>query len=133
MLQNGDCPATGFSCLGFRADESRVPTSVTEQSRQCMYKRNNEACSLNHFCHRKAMSIIYSECVSVALFTRHSVHICHITLSSVACLSLPYFFTLSHKRHDFRQKKFTEHKMRVLIVPTTLSEKLSHFKKNLAG
>ena len=27
------------------------------------------------------------------------------TSSSVACLALQYFYTLSHKRHDFRQKK----------------------------
>jgi len=32
-------------------------------------------------------------------------------LSSVACLAVQYFPTLSHKRHDFRGKKIIEHKI----------------------
>ena len=38
-------------------------------------------------------------------------------LSSAAYLTLQYFSTLSHKRHDFREKtkKGIEHKMCVLI------------------
>ena len=45
---------------------------------------------------------------------------CNI-LSSVACPTLRYLSTLSHKRHDFR-KNVTKHKMCVLIFSTNLSE-----------
>jgi hypothetical protein len=49
-------------------------------------------------------------------------------LSSVACLALQYFFTLSQK--GTVKKKAVEHKMRVLIFSTTLVWNISHFKKN---
>jgi len=42
-------------------------------------------------------------------------------LSSVACPSLQYFSSLSHKRHDFRKKK-KDLKMYVLGFSATLSE-----------
>jgi hypothetical protein len=51
------------------------------------------------------------------------MHMCHIILSSVACLVLPYFSTLSHKRHDF-QKKGTEPKYMFWFSLQLLSEKL---------
>jgi hypothetical protein len=54
----------------------------------------------------------YSECVSVALVIQHAKGKQHSMLPSVA---LPYFLTLSHKRHNFRKKKVIKHKMCVLI------------------
>ena len=41
-----------------------------------------------------------------------------IMLSSVAC---PVLFTLSHKRHDFRENVIG-YKMRVSVFPTIMSE-----------
>ena len=55
--------------------------------------RNVEARSRNHYCRGKAMSITYSECVSVALVIRHAKRMRRIVLPSVACLALPYFNT----------------------------------------
>ena len=42
-----------------------------------------------------------------------------------------HFSTLSHKRHDFRNK-VTEHKMCVLIFSTTFVRNIFHSKKNWA-
>jgi hypothetical protein len=72
--------------------------------------RNIEARSRNHFCRGKAVTITYSECVSVALVTQHAKRMRRIILSSVACLTVPYFCTLSHKQHGFREN-IIEHKL----------------------
>ena len=92
-----------------------------------MYKHNIEECSQNHCCHGNAISITYSECAPVAIFIQHAMLRCYI-MSSVACLALPYFFTLSPKWHDFW--KNIAHKMRVLIFSATFVCNISRSKKN---
>jgi hypothetical protein len=68
-----------------------------------------------------------SVCVCVCVFLRYlstmqsASGLCHI-IWSVACPTLQYFPTLSHKRHNFCKKNFVKHKMRVLIFSTTFDE-----------
>jgi hypothetical protein len=68
-----------------------------------MYKLNIDARSRNHCYPGKAITISYSECVSVALVIQRAKRMRRIILSSVACLVLPYFSTLSHK---FSEKSY---------------------------
>jgi hypothetical protein len=68
-----------------------------------------------YFCSEKVISITYSECACVALVMQHSRLIRSIMLSSVACpAALHFFFALSRKVHDFREK-VTAHKICVLF------------------
>jgi hypothetical protein len=70
-------------------------------------------------------------CVSVILDIQHTTHTRRIILSSVACPALPYFSTVSHKRHDFR-KRVTEKETCVLIFSTTFIWNISQSKEDSA-
>ena len=75
----------------------------SKQDRPCICKRYIEALfDCNHCYSRKAVSITYSECVYVALCVQHATRMRCIVFSSVICLAVPYFSTLSHKHYDFR-------------------------------
>jgi hypothetical protein len=57
--------------------------------------------------------------------------LCYPPRKSNACSALPYFFTLSHKRHSFR-KNVIGHKRCILILPTIFVKNISHCKNNSA-
>jgi hypothetical protein len=69
--------------------------------------------------------------MSVALVIQHAKRMRRIISSSVACLAVPYFPTLSHKLHDFREK-VTGYKMCVFIFATNSFCSISYYKKNSA-
>jgi hypothetical protein len=46
----------------------------------------------------------YSKYASVALVFQFAMRMRTVTLTSGTCLAGPHFFTVSHKRHDFRNR-----------------------------
>ena len=102
----------------------------SKKERQCTYKRNIEVRSRNHCCHGKAVNIIYSKCVSLALIIQYAKRLCCSTSRSVACLAVPYFPHYLTNGTTFG-KKVVEYEMCVLIYCTTFVWNSCHSKKNL--
>jgi len=83
----------------------RVLTNALD-ARQAMYVQHNvEARSCSHCCSGKAISVKYSERVFVALGIQHEMSMRHIVICGRPALQ--HFSTLSHKRHDFGEKKLS--------------------------
>ena len=97
---------------------SRKTECKQDLTRQAVYVQLNiRARSRKHSCRRKAICIKYSECVSVASVIQHAQRM-RRTTSFVACLVVPYFSTLTHKRHAFREEVI-KNKICVLSFSTT--------------
>ena len=69
----------------------------TPEKKTIYVSRNIVALSRTQYYRWKAVSVTYSECVSVALVIQHAERMRLNMLSSVACLALRYFSKLSHK------------------------------------
>jgi len=85
-----------------------------EEDRQCI-----GACSCNHWCSRKTISITHSEGVFVDLGTQHALRMHHIFIHIIS-YSVPL-------------KKVTEPTMCVLIFSTNFVLNISHSDKNWAS
>jgi ribosomal protein L20 len=110
------------------ADGRHIGIFTNKMTRQTRYVyRNIWGFSLNHTCRGKGIGTTYSECLFLALVIQHAMRMRRIILSSVACLALKSFSTLSHKRHVFRKKKVNEHNICVFIFIFKFNFRLKHF------
>jgi hypothetical protein len=119
IVNNHRLRACQHNVMGHR--HSTIMTLNDSTTIDAMYvQRNSETPSPNHCCSGKAISIKYYECVSLALVILHAKRMRRIILSSVACMYLQYFSTLSHKRHNFCIRLFNSAATLAFICPQSL-------------
>ena len=85
-------------------------------------QRNTGARSCNQCCSGEAISITYSEWVSVALGIQHTMRMCCVILSSVTCRALQRFSTLLHKDTILEKNNVFNIKCVFWFSPHRLSE-----------
>jgi hypothetical protein len=78
-----------------------------------------------YVCVRVCMCVV-CVCVCSPMYPVCNAHARHIAI----CPAVPYFSTFSHKRHDFRTKKFIKHKM---CFDLLYKSSLKHSEKNWAS
>ena len=110
----------------------KSPPKLGRKIQKIYLKRNIETLSSNHCSSGRVTSITQSERMFVALSIQHLMRMRRTILSCVACRSVSYISTLSHKRLHFRKKKVTERKVRVLILSTTFDGNILHSTMNWA-
>ena len=82
------------------------------QTAKCTYKVTLRRFRVTIVCRGKAICITYSHCVSTALVVEHANRMRHIMSSSVVCPAVQYYYTLIHKRQNFRNRKLSNIKCR---------------------
>lgn len=102
-------PEIGFGSTSVCSSDIQSVTSLFFTGLLLYNKRGSENLkndinvrSCNHCCRGKEMSITYSQFVSVALSIQQATRMRRISFSAVACLTLLYFYMLSHKLQNFR-------------------------------
>jgi hypothetical protein len=90
-----DCVgSTGESSNGLSDYVKSVKFFNSYQDTRCAYKRSIEASSCNDFCSGKAISIAYTECVSVALVIQHAKRMRRIVICGLSrCAVLFYIIS----------------------------------------
>ena len=98
--------AAGRKCHQHDKSLSRYISCCRErQARQAIYvQRNIEARSRNHCYRGKAISITYSECVSVALGIQHTMRMGHIGICGLSGPTM--FFHLILQSARFKKKSY---------------------------
>jgi hypothetical protein len=119
---------TGFTIPEFIPDRL-TSDGLVRSKKQRRYKCNTQARTWNHCCRGKTIRTTHSKWMSIPLVIHHAKLIHRITLTLVAYPALPYFSTLSHKRHNFLENA-TKQEICVVIFSTTFASNISRSKNN---
>ena len=91
-----------------------------------------KSCGINQLCNNKNKILCVRVCICALVIRQGNRTFCaSFMVLSVACLTVPYLFTLSLRQHNFRNK-LIEHKIRILIFCITFVYDISHLKRNKA-